>query len=483
MKFTVAFVGCVLLFSALSNAQPTPAPRPRPTAAPASGNATSDDDASATSAVKWCTADANETAICERAVRVMNGLDAGLTFGCYEIPEDGDCLAAIQEGDADIANFGSGDIYAGSRENDLVAILSTNNDDPIRRGSQYYAVVVTLAENCAAGETLASQLRGKSSCHTGYRRTAGWQMAVGRLLAEGAMPVVAEEEDVANDAESAAAFFGDICAVGTRDEDAAPQAAASGDGAQLFPPLCSACDNPANCSATDIYSDYAGTIRGVMEGACDAAFTKHDTMLEVVGDGTAPEEWSSVPKSGLRLVCADGSCGAIDDWPTCNLARVPTSAILTRADYEDIPGLQQALIAATEAPAVQRLLFNNETNPEGYLLPNDIVGLELIEGDTATYLDTAGIALEGIDLAANANASAPAAAAATDDDLAAGVGGTTPDGTSAAAAPSEESDDEIVTEAPISGSTPAAADQASGFSAAPAAAAALAAAVCAAVLA
>jgi hypothetical protein len=117
-------------------------------------------------------------------------------------------------------------------------------------------------------------------------------------------------------------------------------------------------------------------------------FTKQDTMLEVVADGTAPEvrprcmirishfshkhdgtatyavsasacmanpiqlptvpttnllrrqstdnaalhlrlyalqSWSTVPKADLRLVCATG-CAPVDSWATCNMARVPTAA-------------------------------------------------------------------------------------------------------------------------------------------------------------
>lgn len=44
-----------------------------------------------------------------------------------------------------------------------------------------------------------------------------------------------------------------------------------------------------NCTDADEYFNYPGTIRGLMEDACDVAFTKHETPLEVARDGTAPE--------------------------------------------------------------------------------------------------------------------------------------------------------------------------------------------------
>lgn len=42
-------------------------------------------------------------------------------------------------------------------------------------GSSYYSVAAVDSAFCTPGVTLES-LRGKGSCHTGYMRTAGWQV-------------------------------------------------------------------------------------------------------------------------------------------------------------------------------------------------------------------------------------------------------------------------------------------------------------------
>ena len=44
-------------------------------------------------------------------------------------------------------------------------------------GSSYYSVAAVNAELCTPGVTLEA-LRGLRSCHTGYGRTAGWQVRV-----------------------------------------------------------------------------------------------------------------------------------------------------------------------------------------------------------------------------------------------------------------------------------------------------------------
>jgi melanoma-associated antigen p97 len=52
----------------------------------------------------------------------------------------------------------------------------------------YYAVAVVPASMCSGGSSVGlASLAGKRSCHTGYGRTAGWTMPVGRLAASGAV--------------------------------------------------------------------------------------------------------------------------------------------------------------------------------------------------------------------------------------------------------------------------------------------------------
>lgn len=76
-----------------------------------------------------------------------------------------------------------------------------------------------------------------------------------------------------NDAESAAAFFGGMCAPGASE-------AAAGNSA-VTDKLCSACEAGGSgfCEkGADKYSDYDGALRCLAEGAGDVAFVKHTTL-------------------------------------------------------------------------------------------------------------------------------------------------------------------------------------------------------------
>ena len=71
---------------------------------------------------------------------------------------------------------------------------------------------------------------------------AGWDFAVGALLATGAMPRVSNIPNIADDAESVAAFFGDVCAArGAALTVNAPVVNANGTGSQ-WEELCGACE-------------------------------------------------------------------------------------------------------------------------------------------------------------------------------------------------------------------------------------------------
>ena len=73
-------------------------------------------------------------------------------------------------------------------------------------GVKYYAVAIVKKKN--TGFDLKT-LKGKKSCHTGYRRTAGWKVPIGYLLQTKIMPLV--ECDMI----SAAKYFNQSCVPGT----------------------------------------------------------------------------------------------------------------------------------------------------------------------------------------------------------------------------------------------------------------------------
>jgi melanoma-associated antigen p97 len=106
---------------------------------------------------------------------------------------------------------------------------------------EYDAVAVVRKSFCDANPTATlASLRGARSCHTGYRRTAGWSMAVGYMVTEGIMAPVNNLPNVENDAETVAAFFNTTCA--PRTSGNGPANGANNTGA-LWPGICTGCVN------------------------------------------------------------------------------------------------------------------------------------------------------------------------------------------------------------------------------------------------
>lgn len=190
-----------------------------------------------------------------------------------------------------------------------------------------------------------ANLKGKNSCHTGYRKTAGWNMPVGYLVDSKVMNVKNTEPGVNTDAESIAAFFSKVCS---------PRVTSDGPttSGTAWEPLCTACGG--DCTEDSPYYDYAGTIRGLNDGVCDVAFTKHDTAPQVVSDGSAPEPWATLVQDDLRLLCPLGGCAPVTDFQRCNFAGVPSQAIVGSVALQRTP----------EGAKVKEALVNAGKNPQ-----------------------------------------------------------------------------------------------------------------------
>ena len=79
-------------------------------------------------------------------------------------------------------------------------------------GVKYYGVAVVKKNN--KGFTLKT-LKGRTSCHTGARRTAGWNVPVGYLLRTGIMAKMPCKGGGKNyDLKAASKFFSESCVPG-----------------------------------------------------------------------------------------------------------------------------------------------------------------------------------------------------------------------------------------------------------------------------
>lgn len=94
------------------------------------------------------------------------------------------------------------------KDDDLVPIVSEQYGE---YGVKYYGVAVVKKSN--TGFTLKT-LEGRTSCHTGARRTAGWNVPVGYLLRTGIMEKVPCNGGDYYDLKAASKFFYKSCVPG-----------------------------------------------------------------------------------------------------------------------------------------------------------------------------------------------------------------------------------------------------------------------------
>ncbi|KAM8839808.1 transferrin-a isoform 1-T1 [Synchiropus picturatus] len=254
--------------------------------------------------LKWCVKSEPEYQKCLAFAAVATG------FSCEKRSSTIDCINDISKGLADAITLDGGDIYtAGLKNYNLHPIIA--EDYGSSSASCYYAVAVVKKDSGFK----FSQLQGKKSCHTGFGKSAGWNIPVGTLLSMGILTWGGVEESTLE--EAVGNFFEASCAPGASVDN-----------------LCQLCKNNCTRSHREPYYDYEGAFKCLEDGAGDVAFVKHLTV---------PDD----KKAEYELLCTDDTRRPIDDYERCHLARVPAHAVVTRKDDQLAQriwtGLQPAL--------------------------------------------------------------------------------------------------------------------------------------------
>lgn len=208
----------------------------------------------------------------------------GVAFSCSTAPSAEECMEQAKSGKAALTKLGPSDIFLANRDYGLEPVVSEFYGGTV--GNSYYSVAVVKKEFCESNPSMYD-LQGKRSCHTGYRKTAGWTAPVGFLVESGIIPVQNGDKRVKADAETVVSFFSATCAVGSNADGPSV-------GGGPWVGLCTACGE--DCTDSSPYAGYEGAVRGLMEGVCDVAFTKQESAPKVASDGLNPESWSTLAK-------------------------------------------------------------------------------------------------------------------------------------------------------------------------------------------
>ena len=183
----------------------------------------------------------------------------------YNVESEGAIIEALRFGNADIAFMDGGAAWVGWKDYGLAAMAADMKSDG---RTHYDAHAWVKADSDVAAAHLDNDpstdpfalLAGKTSCHTGWLKSAGMLLPMGYLIGNGYANVVGDANDVESLRNTIFNFFNDDASI--------PE------------------------SGTPYYG-YDGAIKCLSEGAGDVAFAKDSTIESYCNneDATENEDW------------------------------------------------------------------------------------------------------------------------------------------------------------------------------------------------
>jgi len=282
----------------------------------------------------------------------------GVTVTLYPVTSEGSIIEALRFGNADIAFMDGGSAWMGWQEYGLAAMAADTKSD----GRTYYdahAVVRNgsdIANAYLDGDDSTdpfAMLEGKTSCHTGWLKSAGMLLPMGFLISEGYAPVVGSQDDIESLRSTIYSYFN---------------------------------DNASIPDSGTPYSSYSGAVRCLSEGVGDVAFVKDSTISSYCGNDNASdnEDWCLAEEEYILL-------------PSYGSA--PSHPVMYNPDKLDVQtrtAILNALLSLNSEMYVEDYPMNGQTFTGCYDLSTHVVDSNQSKGECgdqilANILNTGGL--------------------------------------------------------------------------------------------
>ncbi|XP_036059755.1 melanotransferrin [Onychomys torridus] len=339
--------------------------------------------------LRWCVLSTPEIQKCGDMAVAFNRQRLKPEIQCVSAESPEHCMEQIQVGYIDAVTLRGEDIYTAGKMYGLVPAAGELYAEEDRSNS--YFVVAVVRRDSSYSFTL-DELRSKRSCHPGLGSPAGWDVPIGSLIQRGFLRP--KDCDVLT---AVSEFFNGSCVPVNNPRNYPPSLCA----------LCVGDENGRNkCvgSSQERYYGYSGAFRCLAENAGDVAFVKHTTVFENT-NGHNPEPWAAHLRSqDYELLCPNGARAEVSQFQACNLAQIPSHAVMVHPDT-NIFSVYGLLDKAQD-------LFGDDHNQNGFqmfdsskyhsqdLLFKDATVRAVPVGRKTTYLEWLGpdyvAALEGM---------------------------------------------------------------------------------------
>ena len=274
------------------------------------------------------------------------GTKLNMDVSLYPIDSDGAALEALRFGNAHLAFLDGGSAWVGWQQYDLEVMAADEKSDG-RTHYSAHAWVKADSEMAAAhldDDPITdpfSLLEGKTSCHTGWLKSAGMLMPMGYLIGHGYANVVGDANDIETLRNTVLNYFNDDASI--------PE------------------------SGTPYYG-YGGALKCLSDGTGDVAFAKDSTVASYCDneDPTENEDW----------------CLAIDQYVALpEFGKSPSHPVMYNPQFMDEELVNKVTTALVE--------MKNEADGEAIL--SDVLSTTaIVETDTETHLGSYSAVLSSI---------------------------------------------------------------------------------------